>query len=486
MKAAVTEDKATSGRRPRRGVIIGAIVGVVVLALGAGLAIWHGVAASSGATKPAGAQHLGTVERTSLVAGFQLAGTLGYGDTYDLGGGGGIVTKVPKAGDLVSSGQVIMEVEGAPVFLLQGDLPLWRVIGPGVSGIDVAMVRTALSNLGFSAGAAGNQTYDQALSDAIGALYAQAGYASVPLTQSQQRDRDQAKADLTQAQADLADAQTALQNARKSTATQADIVAADNAVNQALRAYQAALAGECEDAVPNVGCPMSTILDAQDAYNLAVAERAQLDKPGDTSYEQAAVTTAQRAVNDAQAAYNLTLGNTVGPQSVLTVPEAQIRIDSVQAKVGLAADDAVLSWTQTLLYGWVDLTSAQQALLDNGMAAVMTLSDGSQVDGKVGAMYEPWVGQSGTSYPASARIDITDQTKVQKVGVSAIKVSFVQDQVKDTLVVPVTALMALAEGGYCVQLPDGTLVPVEVGLIADTRAQITSDQLHEGDKVVLP
>jgi hypothetical protein len=55
------------------------------------------------------------------------------------------------------------------------------------------------------------------------------------------------------------------------------------------------------------------------------------------------------------------------------------------------------------------------------------------------------------------------------------------------LVVPVTALLALSEGGYAVELENGTLVGVEIGLIQDTRVQIlpTTGDLSEGDLVVI-
>jgi hypothetical protein len=54
-------------------------------------------------------------------------------------------------------------------------------------------------------------------------------------------------------------------------------------------------------------------------------------------------------------------------------------------------------------------------------------------------------------------------------------------------------LIALAEGGYAVEkvTPDsapgtGTLVPVEVGLVAEAKVQISSPDLREGDQVITP
>jgi len=135
----------------------------------------------------------------------------------------------------------------------------------------------------------------------------------------------------------------------------------------------------------------------------------------------------------------------------------------------------------------VDLTEAQRRLLATGTQAIMTLPDSSTVDGTVAEITESRTDPTTMqTIPASARIDIADQDKVADLKVSAITVSFVQDEVEDTLVVPVTALMALSEGGYCVEKEDGTLVAVEVGLVADVRVQIFSDELSAGDKVIIP
>ncbi|MDR0284193.1 MAG: hypothetical protein LBI33_04790 [Propionibacteriaceae bacterium] len=474
-------------RHPRRRVIIVVVAIVVVLALVAGFAVWWGHRSTGGQTTTT--TRTATVERTSLVAGFRLSGTLGYGDAVALGGGGGVVTHVPAAGDFIAAGKVVMEVEGVPVFLLQGDLPLWREIGPGVAGPDVAMVRKALATLGFAAGTEGQQAYDQDLSNAIGAMYAAAGYPTVPPSTEQQTLRATTLATLGSAKDSLTNAQDALAAAKNHKPSQPEIVAANNAVNEAQRTLDAMIRGECpgDELTGTTGCTQAQIANAQDALNLAKAQRDDLLKPPDTSAQQSAVTSATQAVANAQADYDKALLNTVSPQSVLIVPEPEVRIDSVQAKLGLAASGTVLTWTKTLLYGRADLTDAQRRLLATGTKAIMTLPDSTEVDGVVEELIDAKTDPTTMQQiPASARITINDQTLVSGLGVSAITISFVQDEVEAALVVPVTALMALAEGGYCVQRPDGTLVAVKVGLIADTRAQVESDQLREGDEVIIP
>ena len=63
-----------------------------------------------------------------------------------------------------------------------------------------------------------------------------------------------------------------------------------------------------------------------------------------------------------------------------------------------------------------------------------------------------------------------------------------RDEVADALVVPVTALIATLNDGYAVEVVRSgkvVRVPVELGLIADTRVQITGGDLEEGDAVVV-
>ena len=60
---------------------------------------------------------------------------------------------------------------------------------------------------------------------------------------------------------------------------------------------------------------------------------------------------------------------------------------------------------------------------------------------------------------------------------------------EDVLAVPVEAVLALAEGGYAVEVDDGTgtrrLVAVELGVFADGMVEVTR-RAGAGDQVVVP
>jgi multidrug efflux pump subunit AcrA (membrane-fusion protein) len=71
-----------------------------------------------------------------------------------------------------------------------------------------------------------------------------------------------------------------------------------------------------------------------------------------------------------------------------------------------------------------------------------------------------------------------------------VEVELIDDRAVDVLAVPVSALLALSEGGYAVEIDDGaggtTLIGVEAGMYADGWVEVTSAQLEAGMRVVTP
>ena len=71
-----------------------------------------------------------------------------------------------------------------------------------------------------------------------------------------------------------------------------------------------------------------------------------------------------------------------------------------------------------------------------------------------------------------------------------VDVSLAKETAKHVLSVPVEALLALAEGGYAVEVvnADGStrLVRVEPGMYADSFVEVTGSGLRDATKVVVP
>src|SRR5262249_61167107 len=78
--------------------------------------------------------------------------TLGYAGSYNVTGhGGGTITWLPAAGQVIRQGQVLYRVNnGTPVFLLYGQVPAWRALSEGMHGADVQQLNRALVALGYA------------------------------------------------------------------------------------------------------------------------------------------------------------------------------------------------------------------------------------------------------------------------------------------------------------------------------------------------
>ncbi|MGH3212439.1 MAG: hypothetical protein ACRDNO_32205 [Trebonia sp.] len=138
---------------------VAAVLVLTVLGAGAGTA-WAagafrsdtsgeaGPAAPPPATQP--------VVREGLSSQVPVTATLGYADSYTVRGqGGGTLTWLPAAGQVISQGHVLYEVDnGSPVVLLYGPGPAWRALDEGLTGTDVTQLNHALVALGYAPGAA--------------------------------------------------------------------------------------------------------------------------------------------------------------------------------------------------------------------------------------------------------------------------------------------------------------------------------------------
>ena len=128
---------------------------LAVLAAGAGVAWSEGVFRSHGSSGTGqGAPPPATqpVVREDLSSQVPMTATLGYAGSYTVQGqGGGTLTWLPSAGQVISQGQVLYRVDnGTPVVLLYGPVPAWRMLDEGLTGADVTQLNHDLVALGYA------------------------------------------------------------------------------------------------------------------------------------------------------------------------------------------------------------------------------------------------------------------------------------------------------------------------------------------------
>lgn len=168
------------------------------------------------------------------------------------------------------------------------------------------------------------------------------------------------------------------------------------------------------------------------------------------------------------------------------------RVGVIQGTVGSSArmGGTVMETTSTARTVTVQLDARRQDLVAEGDVERVTLPGGDTVDAEVSE-----VGKVASAADAEADPTITVTMKLASAkGVSAldeapVDVDISAERAEDALSVPVTALLALAGGGYGLEVEEADetrIVAVEIGLFADGYVQVSGDGLDQGTTVVVP
>ncbi|MGH1504929.1 MAG: peptidoglycan-binding protein [Acidimicrobiales bacterium] len=235
------------------------------------------------------------VEEVALTSNVVIRGQISFSESYQVqasagAGGVAIVTGLPVAeGDDLVEGQVLAEIAGRPMIALQGQLPVFRSLTPGLEGPDVQQLEEALIRLGYDPGVV-DEVYSADTEAAVAALYRDVGYRPDEPDIDELERLEQARTSVRAAQQSLEVAIEA-SSASIPTSTQLEW---NRAVAQADEALQAAVATRSELVNPLIT-----------AHGLAteariVAERSLADATA--SGDQAAIVAAETALSDAQAA----------------------------------------------------------------------------------------------------------------------------------------------------------------------------------------
>ncbi len=184
----------------------------------------------------------------------------------------------------------------------------------------------------------------------------------------------------------------------------------------------------------------------------------------------------------------------------------QRRVSSLSTEVGarLSTGATVMETTSRRQVVTVALETTKRSLVEVGDAVTVELPDGGEVSGEITGIgsvatssAEEETGdaqgaQSGTADASDATIDVeirlTEASAVE-LDLAPVDVEVRRDTRADVLAVPVAALLALAGGGYAIEVLDGAatrLVAVEPGMFADGYVEIEGDGVTEGMEVVVP
>ena len=181
----------------------------------------------------------------------------------------------------------------------------------------------------------------------------------------------------------------------------------------------------------------------------------------------------------------------VDPGEIIFLPDA-VRISDRLAKPGSHVNPGtpVLATSTNESVVTVALPAADQALFEEGGRVVVVLPDDTEVDATVQfkATTASITQQGDATFEVIIVLD--DASAAEGLDQAPVDVEVITNRADGVMAVPVTALLALAEGGYAVEVEqvDGTtrLVEVDPGMYADGMVEITSDALQAGNRVVTP
>lgn len=466
--------------RKRLGALVGAVVLVGAGGWFAGAQVHSPADAAAAHTAPEAGPVTVAVERQSLTATvvangsvefaspkpLALAGSVGTGSAAAAGDQGAEqrVTKAPVAGTVVKEGDVLMTVDGRPVFALRGSVPMYRALGPGASGDDVTQLQKALRRLGSDPGSISG-TFRQGTAAAVTDWYQGKGY------EAQQPSPDD----------------------------QQQLGSLEQAVSAAQQALLTAGAGG-GDSSPE---PESST---------------------DKQIKEIQLSSAKKSLDLANAAlstFKASYGTKVPAGEVVFFPKLPVRLDKVTVKAGDAVSGQIGTVTSSDLVVEAVVPATDAELLRQGMAAEVLTDDGKKAQGTVSALGadatsavttgdgESSQGETGesdgtaeatesadatttdSSAPVQLRISIADPGQLAGEADASVKVTIkVGASDGKVLTVPLAAIHTSADGRARVQVQRGgglTDVHVTVGLSAAGLVEVkpAGGTLKQGDRVVV-
>ncbi|TDP97515.1 peptidoglycan-binding protein [Labedaea rhizosphaerae] len=193
------------------------------------------------------------------------------------------------------------------------------------------------------------------------------------------------------------------------------------------------------------------------------------------------------AIEDWQDSLGLDETGKLSRDAVVVQPGA-VRVSSVSAELGGQPGAQLMKVTGTQRAVTVDLPLDEQSYAKKGAKVGLEITGGASTTGTVadvGAVTQPENPQDDATVPVT--IALHDQKAAGSLDSAPVTVTFTTGHREHVLTVPVGALLALAEGGFAVDVVDGPsrhhLVAVQTGLFAQGLVEVTGD-LHEGQKVV--
>lgn len=369
----------------------------------------------------------------------------------------GTITGLPEVDDVLAFNDEAIRINDLPVLVLPGDLPAWRDLDEGDEGSDVEQLESALVGLGHDPG---DLTVDESFTSHTD-LMIDSWQEGVGLE--------------IDGRFDLGDA---FFLPSEPVVVEVLVEFGDTAnVGTPLLVVDVAVAGDSE-----IETGDTDVLQLQEAL-----QRLGYSVPATGIVDEATIS----AIEAWQTDIGAVVDGKVDLGEVIFLPEG-VRVTEALVTIGGPVNDGtpVLATSASSSVVVVDLPADNQELLEVGMTLTVEMPDGSEILAGVTVISGIAIRNQAGNVVFETEIELTDTTVGADLDQAPVDVLVVTDSRSQVLAVPVTALLALAEGGYAVEveLADGSLqlTGVEPGLYADGWVEVTSEALAAGDRVVVP
>ena len=534
-----------TGHRRVAGIVLAAVVLAAAAGWVGGSRISSPAEVASRTAPPPAAPILVPADDRVLSTDIVTRGTARFGSPQQLAlapsalkTGAGVAARLPLPGTELREGDVVFTTSGRPVFLLTGEQPAFRDLGPGIKGEDVRQLEEALVRMGFDPGPA-DGVYDKVTEDAVAAWYERAGFTPFVATAEQlavvralEADRNSTELDAIIARESVAMAEAALDAARGAHARALDASNSSLSLVQAEMAMAAANNRAASAAVTSRQAALDVLLaggataeeiaaaEAELALARANAEVTRLTGERDVAAAQTAVSTSRADVTsslgDVRAA-ETALASANGALSVryrqADLVASDLALARLQAGVQVPADELIFVASTPVRVAEA-VARSDQAIgplitVTNAIVAVdgsLQLEEAPLAEpGMPVLIDEPDLGIKATGVisrvadaPGTNGVDgfhvyfevLVDGSPPSLVGASVRLTVPVESTGDSVLAVPVSAVTLSADGSSRVQRDhNGALefVTVEPGLSADGFVAVTplDNDLRPGDLVVI-
>ncbi|MCP9209754.1 peptidoglycan-binding protein [Streptomyces cucumeris] len=455
----------TAGVPKRRRIrIAGAVLAMALAGAGIAVGVPWGQGGRSVSSKAEQKARTVKVVRTDLSDSRTLDGRLGYSKPQTVkGSGDGIVTWLASEGTTVTRGRALYRVDDREVPVFYGTVPLYRrIAGRNTVGRDVQVIVDNLRALGYDIGAQPPPGQVVSVTDPKDAAKDAAKEGSGPAGGTKDQDTTPSKP-----------------SSSPGTSPGTDSGASGDGSPDP----QSSASGSDRDPAAEGTGTEGTGTEARKAAATAGTEQVRV-KSGDGVLTPAL----ESAIKRWQTSRGVRATGVIEPGDVAVLRGA-VRVDGASAQVGDPASEPLLRVTSTDKAVTVPVDASERGSVTRGDPVTVQLPDGTSAAGRVAGV--------GTHADAdeedrpgepkvTVTVSLTDPDKVKKLDSGPVQVDFVSESRDGVLAVPVTALLALREGGYGVQIAGGRVVAVETGLIAKGMAEVTGDGIAEGTRVVAP